>query len=135
MHSKDLMARGFILAGRCSLDERLKGGVRFVLTGLRTDRVIYSFTLNDKVRYIGVCDNTSTSFADRMSRYQGLMGAGTNKRIVELMRAALAEGQAIDIYAWRPNQEVVVEGLSVDLVKGMENPLIGWAQPEWNIKG
>jgi hypothetical protein len=97
--------------------------------------VIYSFALNDEVRYIGVCDDTSTSFAARMSRYQALSGAGQNKRIVELMRAALAKGQAIDIYAWRPNQEVVVEGLSVDLVKGMENPLIAWAQPEWNIRG
>jgi hypothetical protein len=134
MNTQALIQIGFAPAGSCSIDPGLKGGVRFTLTHLRQERVIYAFTVNSETKYIGVCDNTETCFADRMSRYQGLIGAGTNKRIVALIKASLAQARTVQILAWKPSADLVVAGLRVDLVKGLENPLIGWARPEWNIK-
>jgi hypothetical protein len=78
MSSDDLLALGFVRDGNCSLDPMLKSGVRFSILGLREDRVIYAFTVDTKVKYIGVCDNTATCFSNRMGRYQSLAGAGTN---------------------------------------------------------
>jgi hypothetical protein len=133
MKMEDLIRLGFAEAGTCALDARLKSGVRFQVKRCAKDRVIYAFAVNGVVKYVGVCDNSGTCFANRMSRYQGMMGAGTNKRIAGYMRQVLAEGAQVAILVWRPAQKFVVGQLPVDLVKGLENPLISLARPEWNI--
>jgi hypothetical protein len=92
MKASELEALGFVQAGTCVLDGALKSGVRFRLTSHQKDRVLYAFAVDGDVKYIGSCDNAETCFSSRMARYQGTMGAGTNKRIVALVGAALAKG-------------------------------------------
>jgi hypothetical protein len=125
---------GFVKAGSCSLEPSLKSGVRFTVSSHRKDRVLYAFAVDGQVKYIGSCDNAGTCFGSRMSRYQGIMGAGTNKRVVELVSSALAKGACVDLLVWKPVDEFSVHGLKVDLIKGLENPLIQRAKPEWNIQ-
>ena len=124
---------GFREVGECTLNEGLKSGVRFGIRELRTERVIYAFTVDGAVKYIGVCDSTATTLGDRMRRYQGMMGAGTNKRITEAIRGCLLKGHVAKILALRPDAEMQFRGLEIDLVKGLENPLLTKVRPEWNI--
>ena len=136
----DLSEYGFVEAGSCALDSRLKSGVRFTLNRHQSDRVLYAFVVDDEVKYIGACDDTKTCFSDRMSRYQGIMGAGTNARVVGFMREVLDPGKAqpsakvprVRVFAWHPQERVTVKGLNVDLVMGLEKPLIERFKPEWN---
>jgi hypothetical protein len=130
----NILEFGFKEVGECQLAENLTSGVRFVLNDLRDDRVIYAYTVNGEVKYIGVCDNTATTLKTRMSRYQAMIGAGTNKRITEQIKAHLRNGDQVRVLAWKPDVQLTVKGLEVDLVKGLENPLIRALKPEWNIK-
>ncbi len=133
MRANRLTALGFEVAGSCSLDKRLRSGVRFTTTRHQHERVIYAFAVDGNVKYIGVCDNTRTRFGTRMARYQGMTGAGTNKRVAGLLKRVLSRGSTVRILAWQPGRVVRVGDLRVDLVKGLENPLIALAAPEWNI--
>jgi hypothetical protein len=130
---KDLFELGFMKVGQWILDQSLKSGVRFTLTAFIDDRVIYAFAVDDDLKYIGVCDKTSTTLGDRMSRYQGMAGAGTNKRIVEKIRKVLLGGSSVEILALKPDRNIRFGNLEVDFVKGLENPLIQAFNPEWNI--
>ena len=129
----DLLDFGFNTVGTWSSDPRLKSRVRFNLSSLHGERVIYAFGVDDAVKYIGICDNTDTTLKDRLSRYQGMMGGSTNKRIAALIREHLSHGRTVRILAWRPESIFQVKELKVDLVKGLENPLIQALRPEWNI--
>jgi hypothetical protein len=129
----DLLTFGFREAGTWSLDERLKSGVLFALTAHGDDRVVYGFTVDGIVKYIGVCDNTATTLADRLARYQNMAGAGTNRRIAGHIHEELRASRSVRILAWKPDHTLEVGGLKIDLVKGLENPLIDAVQPEWNI--
>jgi hypothetical protein len=131
----ELQALGFFEAGTCMLDQGLMSGVRFHVAVSKDARVIYAFAVDDQVKYIGVCDNSGTCLGHRMSRYQGMMGASTNERIAVEIHNALSEGASVRIFAWRPEQQLKVGELSIDLIKGLENPLIALAKPEWNIHG
>ncbi|MEP7113885.1 MAG: GIY-YIG nuclease family protein [Ilumatobacteraceae bacterium] len=133
MNTSQLAGLGFAVAGTCVLDAKLKSGVRMVVHANREDRSIYAFVVDGDAKYIGICDSSATCLSARMSRYQGLMGAGTNKRIATLLRAALEANQRVEILAWVPPGPVLVGQLEVDLVKGLENPLIALIKPEWNI--
>ncbi len=131
----DLFRFGFLQVGSWLIDTALKSGIRFRLDALQDKRVIYTFTIDGQVKYIGVCDSSDTTLKERMKRYQGMMGAGTNKRVANLIRNAISEGRLVSILAWRPDQNLEVNGLRVDLIKGLENPLIEVLKPEWNIHG
>jgi len=125
---------GFVEVGEWKLDSRLKSGIRYKLRKLQDDRVIYAYAVNETIKYIGVCDSTSTSLQSRMSRYQSMTAGGTNKRIANLIRKAIEVGSKVKIYAFKPDVELQLCELNVDLVKGLENPLIQEEKPEWNIK-
>jgi hypothetical protein len=77
----DLRNLGFRPVGHCSLDSSLKSGVRFNLTSYADKRALYSYVVGDVVKYIGVRSNSETTLRARMARYQGLMGAGTNRPV------------------------------------------------------
>ncbi len=123
--------------GKCVLDKGLKSGVRFCVSGLAAERIIYAFTVGGRVRYAGVCNSTSTTLKHRMKRYQGMAGAGTNKRITEAIKECLLKGQPVTIRAWKPDTEVQFGTqfgtFKIDLVRGLENPLLDRLAPEWNI--
>ncbi len=95
MKADDLRVPGFVEAGACALDTSLKSGVRFTISHHREERVIYAFAVNDVIKYVGVCDSSQTCFAKRMSRYQGMMGAGTNRRIAGHLKKVLSQGSAV----------------------------------------
>ncbi|WP_286293100.1 hypothetical protein [Methylomarinovum tepidoasis] len=130
----ELEAFGFTEAGYCALDASLKSQVRFRLERLADVRAIYAFVVNDSIRYIGICESEKTTLKDRMGRYQGLVGAGTNERIVGLIKNCLQAGQAVRIFAWIPKVRLRLDGMDVDQIKGFENPLIQRFEPEWNNK-
>ena len=70
-----------------------------------------------------------------MGRYENKVGGSTNKRICELIQQSLATGRSVEIMALKPEASFEFAELKVDLVKGLENPMIQWADPQWNIKG
>ena len=125
---------GFVEVGKWKLEERLKSGVAFELYSFKEERVVYAFVIDAEAKYIGVCDNTSTTLKNRMSRYQSLQGAGTNERIANKIKDCLKRGKAVKIFALKPESTLQYKGLNVDLVKGLENPLIERLKPEWNIQ-
>ena len=132
--SSFLSELGFRPAGNCSLDPSLKSGVRFHIHHLADERVIYACVVDGRVRYIGVCDSTKTTLRDRMGRYQSKVGAGTNKRITEIIQVCLSQGEKVEIFALKPEASLSFRELKVDLIKGLENPLLQAMQPEWNIQ-
>ncbi len=123
---------GFERAGAWRLDPKAKGGVRCDLFAFRADRVVYAFVDDEAVAYIGICDSSSTTMADRMSRYQNVVGGGTNERIVGLIRKALSADHAVEIFALKPAPGPQHLSLNVDFIKGLEFPLIERLSPLWN---
>jgi hypothetical protein len=125
-------AYGFVKVGEWKLEKGLKSGVTFKLHKFERERVVYAFVVHGEVKYVGVCDNTTTTLRDRMSRYRRWQGAGTNKRIAKKIKKCLKQGQSVKIFALKPTSTLQYKGLNVDLVKGLENPLIEKLKPEWN---
>jgi len=106
-------------------------GIQFTLSQLQTARVLYAFETDGTVRYVGVCSVSTVTLKDRMSRYRGGVGGGTNKRVAGLIKQELNAGTIVNIWALAP-KSVGWKGLAVDLVKGLENPLINALKPDWN---
>ena len=124
---------GFIRVGEWMIKRGVKSGITFHLDSLMDDRVIYSFVVNKKAKYIGICESINTHLIDRMARYKHMQGAGTNERIAELIRTALQDNKLVEIYALKPPSSDHYKGLNVDLVKGLENSLIAKIKKGWNI--
>ncbi len=53
----DLLDLGFIQVGIWDLDPNLKSGIRFSLSVMEGERVIYGFVVGDDLKYIGVCSH------------------------------------------------------------------------------
>ena len=123
---------GFIRVGAWTIKRGLRSGISFQIDPLKDERVIYAFVVNKKTKYIGICENRKTCLLSRMNRYKSMQGSGTNEHIAKLIRKALQEKKTVEIYALNPQPSKHYKGLSVDLVKGLENPLIAKAKPEWN---
>ncbi|MFC1616763.1 hypothetical protein ACFL2K_00925 [Candidatus Margulisiibacteriota bacterium] len=124
----------FVKVGKWKLKDSLKSGVAFELFKFEEERVIYAFVADNKTKYIGICDNTNTTLKKRMSRYQGRQGSGTNERIANKIKDYLKQEKVVEILALKPESTLQYKGLNVDLVKGVENPLIEELKPEWNIQ-
>jgi hypothetical protein len=129
----DLEGFGFVEVGQWRLRDSPKSGVTFTLDRYQNDRVIYAFVVDGKPKYVGICDKSTTTLKDRMSRYRGMVGAGTNKRIASAIRGELERGSTVKILALRPRRSFQYSDLYVDLVKGLENPLLEAVDPDWNI--
>lgn len=128
----NLQTYGFVYSGKWEPTGTVNSGVTFTLKIHAQDRVIYSFVVDDEPKYIGICEKPTTSLYDRMKRYKYLQGAGTNTRIVEKIRQCLEQDKTIQIFALQPEPSLQFAGLEIDLVKGLENPLIEKLKPEWN---
>ncbi len=127
-----LSSFGFTPAGEWVQTESVKSGITFRLTSLTDERVVYALVVNQQAKYIGVCENEKTTLGDRMGRYKNRQGAGQNKRISARILETLRAGQSVQIHALKPASSVHYHDLEVDLVKGLENPLIQLFKPEWN---
>src|SRR5437879_2603318 len=97
-------------------------------------RVLYAFLIAEVVKYIGVCEGARTTLIGRMRRYQGLTGGGTNKRIACRIKERLEAGEKVEIYGFCPSRKLTCAEMEIDVVKGLENPLISFFRPEWNIR-
>jgi len=128
----NLSTYGFVPAGEWIKRATVKSGIAYKLTTFASNRVIYSFVVDDTPKYIGICEKDTTTLNDRMGRYKNMQGAGTNERISIEIKQALDQGNKVEIYALKPTIKHDFVDLQVDLVKGLENPLIAKFKPEWN---
>jgi len=125
---------GFVEVGKWKLSETLKNGVAFELHALEKERVVYAFVVDDKAKYVGICQSKNKTLAGRMMSYRNLAGGGTTKRVANKIKDSLTEGKTVRIFALKPEQSFSFRGLNVDLIKGLENPLICAlkVECEWN---
>ena len=129
---KNLSAYGFILVGQWIKSVTVKSGVTYKLNSLASERVVYSFVVDGMPKYIGICEKDTTPLKDRMQRYKAQIGGSTNERISNNIKYLLDQGKIVEIHALKPAQKVNFVDIQVDLVKGLENPLIANFKPEWN---
>jgi len=74
---------------------------------------------------VSICDADTTTLKMRMARYRARQGSGTNERVADDILRSLMARKAVTIHALLPgDQGCRYKGVSVDLVKGLENPLI-----------
>jgi len=121
-----LESYGFMEAGEWHLSESHRSKIEARLSRLADERVVYAFVVNNEVKYVGICDSPNTLLKDRMSSHR------FNKNMPDLIRAALKQNRAVKIFALKP-EGVEYRGLKVDMVRGLEYPVIGRLEmPEWN---
>ncbi len=139
-HEMTLGQFGFVEAGRWWLSDTYKSGLDYELTTLRDHRVLYAMVSDGAVNYIGICEGNERNLKNRMNGYRSpgsRSGKGsTNKKVREGIRKLLQESNQVGIWALDPiitaEQGYQYQGLPVDLVKGLENPLIELFDPQWN---
>ncbi len=131
-NSSTLTKYGFTRAGRWTLTPISKTGVDYQLMTLQKERVIYCFTVDSSVMYVGCCASMVTALKDRMRRYKAGQGSGSNVRVANAILKSLQSGKEVDIYAWRPPLPEQHKGLQCDPVVGYERALIKALSPEWN---
>jgi len=128
----NLSAYGFTLAGQWIKSATVKSGIDYQLTTLASERVVYAFVIDGVPKYIGICEKDTTTLSARMGRYKNQQGNGTNERISIKIREMLELGKKVEIHALKSTIKQSYMDLQVDLVKGLENPLIEMCKPEWN---
>jgi len=109
---------GFVEVGKWVLKESLRSKITFKLYGFENVRVIYAFVVGDEVTYIGVCNSYNTTLRKRMNsqRY--------NNIVANKIEKALRQDKSVKIFAMKPDEVYMYKDLKVDLVKGLETPLI-----------
>lgn len=117
--------------GRWHTNEKIKSGVDFNIT--KNERVVYAFVVADEAKYIGICEKYASRLGDRLKEYKYLR-TKSEERIANQIRRCLEEKKDVRIYALKPELECKYKDLDVDLVKGLENPLIKKSRPEWNVR-
>lgn len=132
---KLLKKYGFKIVGEWEKSERNnKSGITFNIDQKwKRKRVIYAFVINGEIKYIGICQSYNTTLEKRMERYRSKQGGGTNSYIANKIKCSLDNKKKVEIHAVDPaSKKVKYYGLEVDLVKGLENPLIAKLKPKWN---
>jgi len=130
----ELLDLGFVEAGEWKLRAGTRSGIMFELNKLQNERVIYAFVVSQESKYVGVCEKGTTTLEQRMARYKNLQGEGANERIARKIKECLDAGKIARIMAMKPEQSLQYRGVTVDLVRGLENPLIEKLKPPWNIR-
>lgn len=123
-----LIHYGFKKVGAWELRKNRKGKeeIKPIFNGSNSDlvssRVIYAYVMGRAVKYIGICQGKNTTLKKRLNRHHWK----TNMKLksVRSLRNGLKEERQIMIYAWMPKQDRIYKWLSIDLVKGLESPLI-----------
>jgi len=130
---RELEKIGFVKVGKWYFNE--KGQLSFVINKMEKERVLYAFVIESEVKYIGSCEERKTTFKERMKRYKYKQGTGTNKRIHEKIESVFSKGKEVKIFAFCPSKNFKFKDLNIDLVRGLEYPLIERFNPEWNKAG
>ncbi len=129
----DLTVIGFAAVGHWTLSSKTNSGITFKLESHGSERVVYAFVVGDTPKYIGICDRKTTTLKARMGRYRARQGNGANERVARRILECLQRGDSVEILALRPSGQAYYGNLALDLVRGLENPLIERFNPEWNI--
>ena len=103
-------------------------------------RGIYAFVkdnaVENPVKYIGITDELFKPIIERLQRYQKEKREGfTSHRVSGHILEALKNNSTIKIYTLIPDDEIEFKKIPIDLVKGLEYPLIDYFKCEWNIRG
>ncbi len=101
-----------------------KSGISFTLDKFENERVIYTFIIQKRVKYLGICDNYKTNLKDRISRYRSKAGGSTNQKVAEKIADSLLKGHKVEIWALKTQGLRRYKGIEVDCIKGLENPLL-----------
>jgi len=120
-----LESYGFVEAGKWHPSGRRKSKIEARLSRLADKRALYAFVVDNEVKYIGICDNPETTLKKRMA------SQCFNKCMPELIEKALKANEVVKIFALVP-EEFEYKGLKVDLVRGLEYPLIEQLNSKWN---
>lgn len=125
---------GFAKAGEWKKSKKTKSHITFTLSKLANERVLYSFVVDGKPMYIGICENDKTTLEKRMNRYKSRAGNGHNEQICSKIKKALVNKSKVEIFAVNPRNNLKYRGVKVDLIKGLENPFIVKFKPlSWNL--
>ena len=122
-----LESYGFVEAGNWHLAERRKGKIEARLSRFTDKRAVYAFVVDNGVKYIGICDNPETTLKKRMGSQR------FNKDMPKRIEKVLNADGVVKIFALVP-EEFEYKGLKVDLVRGLEYPLIEQLNPKWNVE-
>lgn len=95
--------------------------------------VLYAFAEGDNVLYIG---KSIRSLKQRLYGYQKPGPTQfTNIKANKLIREALANRRAIDVYAFADPGDLRHGEFHLNLAAGLEDSLIGTLKPAWNKAG
>jgi len=87
-------------------------------------RCIYAIVVNSNVRYIGSMDSAKTTLYQRMSFYRSGSGGGRNQETHGLILEHVTNDEKVEIYAYIPDCNIVIAGIKVDVIRGMENSIL-----------
>ena len=110
----------------------MENSISFKLTEKSSiSNFLYAFIINRDILYIGKSKQT---LYKRMYGYRNpTLSQKTNTRINNLIRIQLMKNKIINIYLFHPNKKLEYRGFEVDLPTGLEDTLINFYQPNWNI--
>lgn len=95
-----------------------------------TSNALYAFCTGDQVLYIG---KTSQTLTKRLRGYCKPAGTQrTNWKCHGLIKAAVGEGKAIEIFAFAPPEDLMFRGFTINIAAGLEDILILKFAPPWN---
>ena len=120
---------GFVKAGSWEIEE---GQLSYQLGDyLNVSRVLYAFVVNGVVTYIG---KTNQKLSKRMYSYKNPGSSQlTNLRIIDIIKNCLDKGLKIDIYVFISHISIEISDIPINVAAGLEDNLIIFINPEWNI--
>ena len=127
---------GFVEVGEWVTDKNSSCGINFKLNRYEDDRVLYAFVVEGEVKYVGICKSDSTTLKKRMKRYiqNRTLSNSTNTRIIEKIKECLEKKGKVKIFGLKPILPLTYQDLGIDLVAGLEIPLIKELNSPWNTR-
>lgn len=127
--NRELINFGFEKAGRCELSNNYVSGVDIILNQFKEERVIYCFVVDDTIKYIGICKGQNRTLNMRMKKYRSRAdhqknNKGTSLEIIKKIKKCLEEDKIVEIFAHKPPNNYHYKNFEIDLVRGLEYPLI-----------
>lgn len=140
----ELLKIGFKYIGNWELNNENK--LKLIIKAndeLLNTRGLYAYLLEDKdaiikntVKYIGIPESPLKPVKERLHRYETEKRDGkTSKRVADNIRNTLLKGQNVSVYVLIPNDITTYNDINIDLVRGLEYPLINLFCCEWNRRG
>ncbi|MSQ13899.1 MAG: hypothetical protein EXR47_07215 [Dehalococcoidia bacterium] len=129
----ELKGYGFERVGAWSLSDNYKYGVTFRIQQFHDKKATYAFVVGQGVKYIGSYQkNSKTILETRMKYYRTTNKGGTSTKNRERIRACLADGKAVHIYALYPATQARFLPSSGRNLADIERFLIKRLEPNWN---